>query len=57
MNGEIDQFGVGIDGFEEGVTAKQLSGRGLEIYDAGSSVFVKDPNGAWVQLSAPGYKG
>jgi catechol 2,3-dioxygenase-like lactoylglutathione lyase family enzyme len=57
MNGEIDHFGVGIDGFEEGVTAKQLSARGLEIYDAGSSVFVKDPNGAWVQLSAPGYKG
>ena len=57
MNGEIDHFGVGIDGFEEGVTAKQLSGRGLDIYDAGSSVFVKDPNGAWVQLSAPGYTG
>jgi catechol 2,3-dioxygenase-like lactoylglutathione lyase family enzyme len=55
--GEIDHFGVGIDDFEEGVTARRLSGLGLEIYDAGSSVFVKDPNGAWVQLSAPGYKG
>lgn len=55
--GEIDHFGVGIDGFEEGMTAKRLNSLGLETYDAGSSVFVKDPNGAWVQLSAPGYKG
>ena len=56
-NGEIDHFAVGIDDFREGVTARELQARGLEIRDAGSSVFVKDPNGTWVQLSAPRYKG
>lgn len=56
-NGEIDHFAIGIDDFREGQTASALKARGLEINDAGSSVFVKDPNGTWVQLSAPGYKG
>jgi catechol 2,3-dioxygenase-like lactoylglutathione lyase family enzyme len=56
-NGEIDHFAVGIDDFREGATAAALKARGLEINDAGSSVFVKDPNGTWIQLSAPGYKG
>jgi catechol 2,3-dioxygenase-like lactoylglutathione lyase family enzyme len=51
--GEIDHFGVGVDNFKEGSTARLLKQQGLEIYDAGSSVFVKDPDGAWVQLSAP----
>jgi catechol 2,3-dioxygenase-like lactoylglutathione lyase family enzyme len=51
--GEIDHFGVGVDGFKEGSTARLLKQRGLETYDAGSSVFVKDPNGTWIQLSAP----
>lgn len=51
--GEIDHFGLGVDNFKEGGTARLLNQRGLETYDAGSSVFVKDPNGAWVQLSAP----
>jgi catechol 2,3-dioxygenase-like lactoylglutathione lyase family enzyme len=56
-NGEIDHFAVGIDDFREGATAGALKARGLEINDAGESVFVKDPNGTWVQLSAPRYKG
>ena len=51
--GEIDHFGLGVDNFKAGSTARLLKERGLEIYDAGSSVFVKDPDGAWVQLSAP----
>jgi len=51
--GEIDHFGIGINNFKAGITARVLKERGLETYDAGSSVFVKDPNGAWVQLSAP----
>jgi catechol 2,3-dioxygenase-like lactoylglutathione lyase family enzyme len=51
--GEIDHFGLGVDNFKEATTAQLLKQRGLEIYDAGSSVFVKDPDGAWVQLSAP----
>ena len=51
--GEIDHFGVGIDNFSKATTARQLKDRGLETYDAGSSVFLKDPNGAWVQVSAP----
>ena len=51
--GEIDHFGLGVDNFEQGSTARLLKQRGLETYDAGSSVFVKDPNGTWVQLSAP----
>jgi catechol 2,3-dioxygenase-like lactoylglutathione lyase family enzyme len=51
--GEIDHFGLGVDNFEQGTTAKQLKDRGLETVDSGSSVFVKDPNGAWLQLSAP----
>ena len=56
-NGEIDHFAVGIDDFREDRTASMLKARGLEINDAGSSVFVKDPNGTWVQISAPGYMG
>ena len=51
--GEIDHFGLGVDNFKAGSTARLLKERGLDTYDAGSSVFVKDPNGAWVQLSAP----
>ena len=51
--GEIDHFGLGVDNFKEGSTARLLKQRGLDTYDAGSSVFVKDPNGAWVQISAP----
>jgi catechol 2,3-dioxygenase-like lactoylglutathione lyase family enzyme len=51
--GEIDHFGLGVDNFKEGSTARLLKQRGLDTYDAGSSVFVKDPNGAWVQFSAP----
>ena len=51
--GEIDHFGIGVDNFKEGSTARLLKQRGLETYDSGSSVFVKDPNGTWVQLSTP----
>ena len=51
--GEIDHFGLGVDNFRKGTTARQLKGRGLETYDAGSSVFLKDPNGTWLQVSAP----
>ena len=51
--GDIDHFGLGVDNFKEGSTARLLKQRGLETYDAGSSVFVKDPNGTWVQVSAP----
>lgn len=51
--GDIDHFGLGVDDFRERITAQQLKSRGLEVVDGGSSVFVKDPNGAWVQLSAP----
>lgn len=51
--GEIDHFGVGVDNFRKDVTARQLKDRGLETYDAGSSVFLKDPNGAWLQVSSP----
>jgi catechol 2,3-dioxygenase-like lactoylglutathione lyase family enzyme len=51
--GEIDHFGLGVDNFRRGTTAQRLEDRGLETVDSGSSVFVKDPNGAWLQLSAP----
>ena len=51
--GDIDHFGLGSDNFKKGTTARQLKERGLETYDAGSSVFIRDPNGAWVQISAP----
>ena len=51
--GDIDHFGLGVDNFKEGSTARQLRERGLETYDAGSSVFIKDPNGASIQVSAP----
>jgi catechol 2,3-dioxygenase-like lactoylglutathione lyase family enzyme len=51
--GEIDHFGLGVGNFRRAVTARQLQQRGLETVDAGSSVFVKDPDGAWIQLSTP----
>jgi len=51
--GDIDHFGLGVENFRERITAEQLRSRGLEVVDGGSSVFVKDPNGVWVHLSAP----
>jgi catechol 2,3-dioxygenase-like lactoylglutathione lyase family enzyme len=51
--GEIDHFGLGIDNFKERSTAALLKERGFEVYDSGSSAFVKDPDGAWIQLSSP----
>lgn len=51
--GEIDHFGLGVGNFRREVIARQLEQRGLETFDAGSSVFLKDPNGAWLQLSTP----
>jgi catechol 2,3-dioxygenase-like lactoylglutathione lyase family enzyme len=51
--GDIDHFGLGVANFQAKTTARQLNERGLETYDAGSSVFIKDPNGTWIQISAP----
>jgi len=51
--GDIDHFGLGVDNFRERITAQQLKGLGREGVDARSSVFIKGPNGAWAQLSAP----
>ena len=51
--GDIDHFGVGIDNFNAGRVEAQLKAAGFDqVRNVGTSVFVADPDGTAVQLSA-----
>jgi catechol 2,3-dioxygenase-like lactoylglutathione lyase family enzyme len=51
--GDIDHFGVGIEGFEAGRVVSQLKAAGFaQVRSAGTSVLVTDPDGTIIQLSA-----
>ena len=53
--GDIDHFGVGIDNFDAGRVESQLKAAGFDrVINAGTSVFVSDPDGTSIQLSAVG---
>lgn len=55
--GDIDHFGVGIDNFDAARVESQLKAAGFDqVRGAGTSVFVADPDGTAVQLSAPDEK-
>jgi len=51
--GEIDHFGIGIDGFDADRVVLELSAVGVQnVRNAVTSVLVPDPDGTIVQLSA-----
>jgi catechol 2,3-dioxygenase-like lactoylglutathione lyase family enzyme len=51
--GDIDHFGVGIDNFDASRVESQLKAAGFDqVRNAGASVFVSDPDGTAIQLSA-----
>ncbi len=51
--GDIDHFGVGIENFDAARVVSQLKAAGFDrVFGAETSVFVVDPDGAIVQLSA-----
>jgi catechol 2,3-dioxygenase-like lactoylglutathione lyase family enzyme len=51
--GDIDHFGVGIDGFDATRVETQLKAAGFDrVLNGVTSVFVADPDGTMVQLSA-----
>lgn len=53
--GDIDHFGVGIENFDAVRVESQLKAAGSDkVLGAGTSVFVADPDGTMVQLSAVG---
>jgi len=53
--GDIDHFGVGIDNFDAGRVESTLKSAGFnQVINPGTSVFVGDPEGTMVQLSAVG---
>src|SRR5262245_46262462 len=52
--GDIDHFGIGVDGFDAARVEAQLKAAGFSgARNAGTSVFVTDPDGVSVQLSSP----
>jgi glyoxylase I family protein len=51
--GDIDHFDIGIDDYEAGRVVAKLKVEGIEASGEGSSVFIEDPDGANVQISAP----
>ncbi len=53
--GDIDHFGIGIDTFDAGRIESTLKAAGLNgVRNATTSVFVADPDGVIIQLSAAG---
>ena len=53
--GDIDHFGVGIDNFDASRVESELKSAGFkQVVNAETSVFVADPDGTMVQLSAVG---
>ena len=51
--GDIDHFGIGIENFDAGRVESELKAAGFDqVRNAGSSVFVADPDGTALQLSA-----
>jgi catechol 2,3-dioxygenase-like lactoylglutathione lyase family enzyme len=53
--GDIDHFGVGIEDFDASRVESQLKAAGFQqVRNVGTSVFVADPDGTPVQLSAVG---
>lgn len=55
--GRLDHFCVGVSDFGPEKTSKTLKDSGLEAQIAGESVFVRDPDGIRVQISASDWKG
>jgi len=56
QQGDIDHFAVGIDNFDANRVEGELRNAGHDqVRNSGSSVFVTDPDGAVVQLSATGH--
>ena len=56
QSGDIDHLAVGISDFDAGQVEAELRSAGFDqIQNAGTSVFVADPDGTLVQLSADGY--
>jgi catechol 2,3-dioxygenase-like lactoylglutathione lyase family enzyme len=51
--GDIDHFGIGIDDYDAARVEAQLKAAGLsQVRNAGTSVFVTDPDGTMLQISA-----
>ena len=51
--GDIDHFGIGIDDYDAARVEAQLKAAGLtQVRNAGTSVFVADPDGTMLQISA-----
>ena len=51
--GDIDHFGVGIENFDAARVESQLKAAGLQqVRNGGTSVFVADPDGTMIQISA-----
>ena len=55
--GRLDHFCIGVSDFSPEKTSKTLKDAGQEAQIAGESVFVRDPDGIRVQISAPDWKG
>ena len=55
--GDIDHFAVGIDNFDADRVEAELKNAGYaQVRNASTSVFVADPDGTMLQLSAAGYE-
>ena len=50
--GEIDHFAIGIDGYETPLVMEKLRREGIKASDSGTSVWITDPDGTAIQLSA-----
>lgn len=51
--GDIDHFDLGIDNFNAARVIRQLKAVGVQAEGEGTSVFLSDPDGVMIQLSAP----
>jgi catechol 2,3-dioxygenase-like lactoylglutathione lyase family enzyme len=53
--GDIDHFGVGVDNYDASRIERELRAAGYQgVRNAGTSVFVADPDGTLIQISAAG---
>jgi len=57
--GQIDHFCVGVDGFEPHDSAAKLRAAGLQplLESDGNWVYIEDPDGIRIQVTATGYRG
>jgi catechol 2,3-dioxygenase-like lactoylglutathione lyase family enzyme len=56
--GRIDHIGIGIENFDADRISRELRAAGIDgVQAAGSSVFVRDPDGVAVQLSSAEWNG